>query len=89
MAANNTHGRTLRATFCEIERGLFYATYPTHTLESDLLGLPTYGLGASASHVKQQMEKSIRAFGYETIIWADTLVLPPSHLAARAPALST
>jgi hypothetical protein len=88
MAASNRHSRTLHATFCEIERGLFYVTYPSHALESDILELPTYGLGACASHVKQRMEKSIQGFGYETIKWEDALVLPQSHSSAPTPAVS-
>jgi hypothetical protein len=88
MTANSKHGRTLRATLCEIERGLFYATYSSPTFESDTLELPTYGLGTCASHVKQRMEKSIHAFGYATVIWEDTLVLPQSHLRTRGPAVS-
>jgi hypothetical protein len=88
MAASNKLGRTLRATLCEIERGLFYITYPSHTLESDILELPTYGLGTCASEVKQRMEKNIRAFGYETVIWEDALVLPESHSSAPTPAVS-
>jgi hypothetical protein len=87
MRANNKHNRTLRAILCEIEHGLFYATYPGRAENPDIDELPTYGLGACAAHVKQQMEKSIRQFGYETVIWADALVLPPSHLAVRAPAV--
>jgi hypothetical protein len=78
----------LRATLCEIERGLFYATYPNHTRESDTLGLPTYGLGTCASQVKQRMEKSIHTFGYETVLWEDALVTPQSHPLARGRATS-
>lgn len=89
MTANSKDGRTLRATLCEIERGLFYATYSSHASKSDILELPTYGLGTCASHVKQKMETSIHTFGYETIIWEDGLVFPNSHAHARAPAGST
>jgi hypothetical protein len=88
MAASNKHSRTLRATLCEIERGLFYVTYPSHALESKILELPTYGLGACASHVKQRFEKSIHAFGYETVMWEDALLLPRSHSPASIPAVS-
>jgi hypothetical protein len=88
MDASKRHSRALRATFCEIERGLFYVTYPSHALEAELLELPTYGLGTCAFHVKQRMEESIRAFGYETVIWEDALVLPQSHSLAPAPTVS-
>jgi hypothetical protein len=88
MAAGNKHGRTLHATVCEIERGLFYVTYPSHALEAAVLDLPTYGLGTCASQVKQWIEKSIYAFGYATVMWDDVLVLPPSHSPAPTPAVS-
>jgi hypothetical protein len=73
MSDSSKHGLTLRATLCEVERGLFYVTYPGHAPESELLELPIYGLGTSPFHVKQQMEKSIRTFGYETVIWEAAL----------------
>jgi hypothetical protein len=88
MAASNRHSRTLRATFCEIERGLFYVTYPSLALDSDILELPTFGLGTCASDVKQRMEKSIQAFGYKTVMWENALVLPQSHSPAPTPAIS-
>jgi hypothetical protein len=87
MAARNKHGRTLHATVCEIERGLFYVTYSSQALEADILDLPTYGLGTCASQFKQWMEKSIHAFGYATVMWDDVLVLPSSHSPAPTPAV--
>jgi hypothetical protein len=87
MTASNRRSGTLRATFCEIECGLFYVTYPSHALEPDVLELPTFELGTCASHVKQQMEKSIQAFGYETVEWEDTLVFPQSHSPTPTPAV--
>jgi hypothetical protein len=88
MAASNRHSRTLRATFCEIECGLFYLSYPNHAPDPDILELPTFGLGTCASDVKQRMEKSIQASGYETVMWEDALVLPQSHSPAPTPAVS-
>jgi hypothetical protein len=88
MTAGSKHSRTLHATLCEIERELFYATYPSHPFGSDILELPTYKLGTSASHVKQWMEQNIHAFGYATVIWEDAIVLPQSHSPARALATS-
>jgi hypothetical protein len=88
MVARSEHGRTLRATLCEIELGLFYVTYPSHTSESNVLELPTYGLGTCASQVKQRMEKSIHEFGYAKVMWENVLVLPPSHSPAPTPAVS-
>ena len=79
MMACSKHGRTLRATLCEVERGLFCATYSSHSRETDVLELPTYGLGTCASHVKQQMEKSIRTFGYEEVLWEDAPAVPHSR----------
>jgi hypothetical protein len=88
MAAKNNRKPTVQATLCEIERGLFYVTYTGHTLESDIPELPTYGLGTCAAYVKQRMEKTIRAFGYETVIWRDALVLPQRLSPPAPPPLS-
>jgi hypothetical protein len=86
MTANSKHGPTLRATLCEIERGLFYATYRTRSPVSDVHELQTYQVGISASDAKGRIEQVVRALGYETVIWKDALVFPQSHSPARHPA---
>jgi hypothetical protein len=88
MTDSSERGRTLRATLCEVEHGLFYVTYPGHVSESELLELPTYGLGASAIHVRQEMEKSIRTFGYETVIWEAAPVFPQPPAPVSIPAVA-
>ncbi len=84
MAVNLNAERTIRASLCEIEHGLFYATYPGHLRESDRLELPTYGLGICALDVRQRMEKSLQASGYDIVLWEEGIVLPRSHLPAVA-----
>jgi hypothetical protein len=69
---------------CEIERGLFYATYCTHG--SDAHELPAYRLGTCAADAKQRIEETISARGYEAVIWEDTLVVPHLSLACEASA---
>jgi hypothetical protein len=63
-------GRVLSATLCEVERGLFYATY---TEDSAALGkhlLPRYQVGTCASDAQQRIEKRARECGYEAVVWA-------------------
>jgi hypothetical protein len=72
----------LRAAFCEIERGLFYATDCAG--RSDAHELPAYQLGTCAADAKQRIEEIISARGYETVIWEDTLVGPRLSLACEA-----
>jgi len=76
MEATIRHGRTLRATLCEIERGVFYATYADCGAHADTDGLTRYQVGASAADAKQRIERGAHAFGYETIIWTETIVAP-------------
>ena len=79
MAAASRHGATVRATLCEIERGLFYTTFIACGSGSDLNHLPQYQAVASAAEARQRVEDGCRALGYATVIWADALVVPPSH----------
>ena len=68
--------RTLRATLCEIELGMFYATYPDG---ED--ALPNYQSGKSADEARQRIERSARALGYEHVVWTAANVAPlfPIH----------
>ena len=54
MKAGGKHTRTLCAPLCEIERGLFYATYASHTFESDILELPPMGCLGQCRFRRQQ-----------------------------------
>jgi hypothetical protein len=87
--ARSNHGRTLRASLCEIERGLFYATYRTLRSAPGIQGLQSYQIGISASDAKQRIEETVKALGYDTIIWKDALVVPqhspPSLPVSSAP----
>jgi hypothetical protein len=74
----NDQVRRLRATLCEIERGLYYAAYRTRRPPPYGLGLPEFRLGISAYDAGQCIEQSVKDLGYETIIWTDAIV-PPSH----------
>jgi hypothetical protein len=88
MEAARRHGRILRATLCEIERGVFYATYFQDRAAPDTEGLPRYHVGRSASDAKQQLEGSARALGYEAVNWTESIVIPafaaPAETASRA-----
>lgn len=68
------HGRTLRATLCEIERGVFYATYPESAADTD--ELVVYQIGTSADEAKERIEISAHALGYGTVIWKQTISAP-------------
>jgi hypothetical protein len=69
-----SHGRTLRATLCEVERGVFYATYPG--CESDADELTTYEVGSGSADAKRRIEQRARALGYDSIVWTETIVVP-------------
>jgi hypothetical protein len=79
MAAASRHGATVRATLCEIERGLFYTTFIACGPGSDLKQLPQYQAVASAAEARRRVEEGCRALGYAAVTWADELVVPPSH----------
>ena len=63
MGVASMHGRTLRASLCEIEHGVFYATYPESDCDPD--ELVVYHVGTSAVDAKKRIEASARALGYE------------------------
>jgi hypothetical protein len=90
MGVAPTHGRTLRASLCEIERGVFYATYPESDCNMD--ELVAYQVGTSADDAKRNIEASARALGYDTIIWDQAIAVPlfASHvkIVVREPAVT-
>ena len=67
---------TLRATLCEIERGVFYASYPDCQSASDTDELTSYQTGPSAADAKRRIEQVARALGYETVVWTETIIAP-------------
>jgi hypothetical protein len=70
----------LRATLCEIERGLFYATYHFRGSASNVEELPTYQVGDCESDARRRIEQSVHALGYETVIWVEKRVVLPVFL---------
>jgi hypothetical protein len=76
MGAVISYSRTLRATLCEIERGVFYATYPDRESAALAAELTNYQIGASAADAKRRIELSAQALGYETVSWTETIVAP-------------
>jgi hypothetical protein len=76
MGAVTSYSRTLRATLCEIERGVYYAAYPDRDAASDAGELTNYQVGTSAADAKRRIEQSLQALGYETVIWTETIVAP-------------
>jgi hypothetical protein len=70
------HGRALRVALCEVERGVFYATYPDCESAADLDALATYQIGTSAADAKQRIERSAHSLGYDTVIWTKTIIVP-------------
>jgi len=69
----------LRATLCEVERGLFRVSY---RMEGAGLGkhhLPLYQLGTSASEARLLVEQQVREFGYTSVAWDDLLTDTPIH----------
>jgi hypothetical protein len=71
-----SHGRTLRATLCEVERGVFYAAYPGCESASDADELTTYEVGSGSADAKFRIEQQARTLGYDTILWSETIVVP-------------
>jgi hypothetical protein len=70
-------GRTLHVALCEVERGVFYATYPDCESAAVADEVATYHIGASAADAKRRIELSANALGYDTVIWTETVMVPP------------
>jgi hypothetical protein len=78
MGSRRSPGRILRATLCEIERGLFHVSYRSDVVEWDVHELPAYQVGASAVDAKQRIEARAQGCGFETVLWEYALVVPTS-----------
>jgi hypothetical protein len=76
MGTATEHGRTLRATLCEIERGVFFASYPDCKSVSETGGLTSYQVGTSAADAKHRIEQGAIALGYETVVWTQSITAP-------------
>jgi hypothetical protein len=84
MASARWHGKILRATLCEIERGVFYVTYLQDKTAPDTEDLPHYQVGKSAVEAKQQLEGTALALGYQAVSWKETIVVPEFSAQAEA-----
>jgi hypothetical protein len=76
MGAATRRRQRLQATLCEIERGVFHATYPDALSVSDVGELPAYQTGASAADAKRAIELHAHALGYDAIVWTETFIAP-------------
>ena len=66
--------QTLHATLCEVESGVFYATYPGCTSGAD--ELTTYQTGTCAADAKQEIERCAHALGYDNVVWMESITAP-------------
>ena len=76
MGGATKYGRALRATLCEVERGVFYATYTDCASGSEVGELTSFQIGASAADAKQMIEISAHALGFHTVTWTETISVP-------------
>ncbi len=76
MGSAKPHGKTLRANLCEVERGVFYATYPDGGAVTEMGELIIFQVGTCAAEAKQRIEHRAVALGYDTVIWTETIVVP-------------
>jgi hypothetical protein len=87
MGSKIPEERTLYATLCEVERGLFHVSY---RMEGPGLGkhrLPLYQLGTSASEVRRLIEQQAREHGYASVVWDSLLPDTPIHRTQSASGL--
>jgi hypothetical protein len=89
MAKSKRTDRTLRASLCEIERGLFHARYrraargmDSTGLASMMLNLPDYQVAATALEAKRTIEDNAYLLGFETVLWEDALPSPTAECGA-------
>jgi hypothetical protein len=59
----------LRATLCEIERGLFHVSYRTDSADADVSDLPRYQVASSASVARQRIEEQAHSCGFIEVVW--------------------
>jgi hypothetical protein len=70
--------RILRATLCEIERGLFHVSYRSDATEWDVHELPAYQVGGSAAEAQQRVEARAQRCGFDTVLWDYALFVAAS-----------
>lgn len=79
MGSKMPEERTLHATLCEVELGLFHVAY---RMEGAGLGkhhLPLYQLGTCASEARLLIEQQARECGYTSVVWDSLLPDTPIH----------
>jgi hypothetical protein len=76
MGTATRQGQALRVALCEVECGVFYATYPDCQSASDAAELEVYQIGASVDDAKQRIEQRVQALGYDSVIWTETIIVP-------------
>jgi hypothetical protein len=76
MATASGRKRMLRATLCEVERGVFYASYSGTIAASDADELTTYQVGTTAADAKRRIERRAHDLGYDVVMWTETNVVP-------------
>lgn len=69
-------GGTLRATLCEVERGLFHVNYRSEAVDWDVHELPLYQVGTSAADAQQRIEQRAQECGFDIVTWDHVLVDP-------------
>jgi hypothetical protein len=75
-----TEERTLIATLCEVERGLFHVAYRVDGAAIGHHNMPRYEVGATALDVQQRIGQRARECGYGAVVWeiAFAAAWPPS-----------
>ena len=76
MATATKRGSILYANLCEVERGVFYASYIQGDSLPNTNSLPNYQVGRSASEAKQRFERNAYAIGYDAVNWRESIVAP-------------
>ncbi len=76
MGSRVIEEQVLRATLCEIERGLFHVLYRMEGVGLGQHHLPRYQVGASASDARRRVEQRARECGYETVAWETEVAEP-------------
>lgn len=81
MATFTAYGRTLHATLCEVERGLFQINYRAEKGDRDVRYLPPYEVGACPADARHRIEQDASLYGYSAIIW--DVALPEPELSTH------
>jgi membrane-bound lytic murein transglycosylase B len=80
--------RTLFATLCEVELGLFHVTYRVDGVGFGNPNLPRYEVGATASQAQRRIEQQARECGYSAVVWETAFAAvppPPPSVRREAP----